>query len=394
MFLKSQPQCDPRVYWIWAQHAFGAGSYKPYELFRRFSGGLREFCESGPSLWNRMELITEKEATALYSYGLSGAEALLEYCLKMGQKVLTPECEKYPEALRNIFDPPAVLYVKGKLPYTQTQPTIAVVGARKASPASQQAAKAFGCQLASGGATVISGCAVGVDAAVLTGALSVWNGPISVLPVCLDSPYVAENESLRRRILERGGALVSEYATERGVQRGTFQVRNRIISGLSHGVLVIQAASRSGTLITARLAVEQNRDVFVYPGEEDDPAYEGSRLLIRDGARPVTSGEEILEEYSACLSRSTREPENPLLTPEIFSKRKAAAEPLLADPAPGEELSEAAKAVWKVLDAIPVHVSQLEEKTTLPAAQVLAALTELELAGKARSYPGKRYSRA
>lgn len=392
--MKSQAQRDPRVYWIWAQHAFGAGSYKPYELFYRFPGGLQEFYEGGPSLWNRIEFITEKEATSLYAYELFGAEALLEYCLKMEQKVLTPECEKYPKALRNIFDPPAVLYVKGKLPHTEAQPAIAIVGARKATPASQQAAKAFGHQLASGGAAIISGCAVGVDAAALMGALSAWNGPVSVLPVCLDSPYVTENEGLRCRILEQGGALVSEYATERGVQRGTFQVRNRIISGLARGVLIIQAASRSGTLITARLAVEQNRDVFVYPGEKDDPAYEGSRLLIGDGAMPVRNGEEILEEYSACLSQGAKSFGSPLPFLEGFAEEEALEEPLLADPAPEEEFSETARAVWKALEVAPVHVSRLEEKAVLPAAQVLAALTELELAGKAKSYPGKRYSRA
>ena len=150
--MKMKEGMDPRVYWIWTQRAFGAGSPKPWQLFRRFPGGLCAFYAGGPSLWNRMELVSEREAGMLYSYGISQAQALLEYCNKCGQEVITPECEKYPEALRNIFDPPAVLYLKGKLPDVDRIPTVAIVGARKAAEASVRAAEAFGYQLASGGA--------------------------------------------------------------------------------------------------------------------------------------------------------------------------------------------------------------------------------------------------
>ncbi len=388
--MKASEGVDPRVYWIWAQRAFGAGSGKPFTLFRRFSGGLREFYEGGPSLWNRLEFISEKEAASLYANQLSSAQALLEYCLKTGQEVLTPESENYPEALRNIYDPPAVLYLKGTLPDFNENPGIAVVGARKALPKTLEAAKGFGYQLASGGATVISGCAVGVDACSLLGALSASGRPVSVLPTCLDSNYVAENEALRRRVLEQGGALLSEYAVEQGVQHGTFQVRNRIISGLSSGVLVLQAAQKSGTLITARHAIEQDRDVFVYPGPEGAAAFEGGRRLIEDGAKAVTSGEEILEEYAARFSHGQK-PKKPVpLFEDLFPAGER--EAVLADSS--MELSREAEAVFKVLLPTPLHISQLEEKTALSPSQVLSALTELELAGKVKSYPGKRFGSA
>ncbi len=378
---------DPRVYWIWAQRAFGAGSYKPFSLFRRFPGGLREFYEGGPSLWNRMELVSEKEASSLYAYQLSGAQALLEYCIKMGQEVLTPESEKYPEALRNIFDPPAVLYLKGTLPELNERLAVSVVGARKALPQTLEAAKGFGYQLACAGAVVISGCALGVDACALMGALSAQGRPISVLPTCLDSNYVAENEALRRMIVEQGGALVSEYAMERGVQHGTFQVRNRIISGLSNGVLVLQAALKSGTLITAKHAKEQDRDLFVYPGPEGEAAFEGGRRLIDDGAKAVTSGEEILEEYTLRFSHRQKRKEAAPLFVDLFLPQEG--EAVLADSAAG--LSREAEMLLKALDDAPLHISVLEEKTALSPSQVLSALTELELAGKVKSYPGKRF---
>jgi len=174
---------------------------------------------------------------------------------------------------------------------------------------------------------------------------------------------------LRSSILERGGCLLTEQATEQNIHQGTFQVRNRIISGLSWGALIIQAARRSGTLITAHHAQEQNRDVFVYPGKPGDESYEGSRLLLEDGAKAVSCGEEILEEYQH----------------RIQAARSSGT---------GRTLSENAEKVLGVLEKTPVHVSMLEEKTGLPASSVLAVLTELELEGIIRSYPGRRYSRA
>ena len=393
--MKMKEGMDPRVYWIWAQRAFGAGSPKPWQLFRRFPGGLCEFYAGGPSLWNRMELVSEREAGMLYSYGISQAQALLEYCYKCGQEVITPECEKYPEALRNIFDPPAVLYLKGKLPDVDRIPTVAIVGARKAAEASVRAAEAFGYQLASGGAVVVSGCALGIDAASLMGALSAAGTPVSVLPTSLDSNYVVRTAALRSSILERGGCLLTEQATEQNIHQGTFQVRNRIISGLSWGALIIQAARRSGTLITAHHAQEQNRDVFVYPGKPGDESYEGSRLLLEDGAKAVSCGEEILEEYQHRIqaARSSEPIDLTGLFDELEVPASSGLEEL-ADSGTGRTLSENAEKVLGVLEKTPVHVSMLEEKTGLPASSVLAVLTELELEGIIRSYPGRRYSRA
>lgn len=383
---------DPRVYWIWAQQAFGQGSPKPWQLFNRFPGGWEEFYDHGPSLWNRMEMISEKEASSLFHTPLEQAEALLEYCEKMGQQVITPECDKYPEALRNIFDPPAVLYYKGKLPSVDTLPAIAVVGARKASEESVSAAKGFGFQLASGGEVVVSGGAVGIDAAALMGAVSAMGPAVSVLPACLESHYVAENESLRQLILERGGCLLSEYAVERSVQRGAFQIRNRLLSGLCCGTLVIQAGAKSGTMITARHAKEQDRDVFVFPGPEGDPAFSGSRSLMEDGAKAVTCGEEILEEFSLRFAKKKQQVKEELLS-HLFDDMPIKEEKgqQLADA--GSSLSSQGIVVLQVLGESPIHISEIGGKTGLAPAAVWAAITELELEEKIRSFPGQRYAR-
>lgn len=383
---------DNRAYWIWLQQAFGAGSRMPWKLHRDYRGGAGEFYEGGARLWNTRRDITDQQAAALYSFSLEEAEARLEYAEKVGWQVITPECEKYPEALRNISDPPAALYLKGMLPDVDREPALAVAGARKAVEDSVQAAEKIGFQLAAGGAVVISGNARGVDRAALMGALSACGKTVSVLPVDLGSPYLTENASLRDMIPERGGALVSEYFSQRNPERGTFQVRNRLITGLSCGVLLIQASAKSGTMLYARLAKEQDRDVFVYPGREGGEKFAGSRSLLEDGAKAVTCGEEILEEYA--LRFRNRKPENPF--EGLFDHIPLPEErrPALADPGTVRELTEEEARVLEALGRETLAVAQLEERTGLEAAGLFSVLTELELDGFVISAPGKRYRQA
>ena len=355
---------DNRAYWIWMQQAFGAGSPLPWRIHRSVPGGLEAFYQGGPRLWNSLGGIREQEAAALFSFSLEEAQAQLEHALKVGWEVLTPACGEYPQALTHIYDPPAVLYGKGKLPDMDSRPALAVVGARKATPETQEKAREFGYQLALGGAVVVTGGAVGVDAAVALGAMSGGGPVVSVLPVALNSPYLSKNHFLRQSILEKGGALLTEYFAQQTPGFGTFQVRNRLITGLACGVLLLQAARKSGTVMYASFAKEQNRDVFVWPGPQGDPAFAGGWDLLEDGAKAVERGEEIEE----------------------------AAIPVLADPGL-PALSQAQAAVLAALTDTPQAVAQLEEAAGLPAGQLLGALTELELLGLAQSHQGKRYSR-
>ena len=381
---------DNRAYWIWMQQAFGAGSPLPWRIHRSVPGGVEAFYQGGPRLWNSLGGIREQEAAALFSFSLEEAQAQLEHALKVGWEVLTPACGEYPQALTHIYDPPAVLYGKGKLPDMDSRPALAVVGARKATPETQEKAREFGYQLALGGAVVVTGGAVGVDAAVALGAIGGGGPVVSVLPVALNSPYLSKNHFLRQSILEKGGALLTEYFAQQTPGFGTFQVRNRLITGLACGVLLLQAARKSGTVMYASYAKEQNRDVFVWPGPQGDPAFAGGWDLLEDGAKAVERGEEILEEFQYRFAGRGKIISLP--ASRAWQAEEEAAIPVLADPGL-PALSQAQAAVLAALTDTPQTVAQLEEATGLPAGQLLGALTELELLGQAQSHQGKRYSR-
>lgn len=381
---------DNRAYWIWMQQAFGAGSPLPWRIHRSVPGGVEAFYQGGPRLWNSLGGIREQEAAALFSFSLEEAQAQLEHALKVGWEVLTPACGEYPQALTHIYDPPAVLYGKGKLPDMDSRPALAVVGARKATPETQEKAREFGYQLALGGASVVTGGAVGVDAAVALGAMSGGGPVVSVLPVALNSPYLSKNHFLRQSILEKGGALLTEYFAQQTPGFGTFQVRNRLITGLACGVLLLQAARKSGTVMYASYAKDQSRDVFVWPGPQGDPAFAGGWDLLEDGAKAVERGEEILEEFQYRFAGRGKIISLP--APRAWRAEEEAAIPVLADPGL-PALSQAQAAVLAALTDTPQAVAQLEEAAGLPAGQLLGALTELELLGQARSHQGKRYSR-
>ena len=380
---------DNRAYWIWMQQAFGAGSPLPWRIHRSVPGGVEAFYQGGPRLWNSLGGIREQEAAALFSFSLEEAQAQLEHALKVGWEVLTPACGEYPQALTHIYDPPAVLYGKGKLPDMDSRPALAVVGARKATPETQEKAREFGYQLALGGAVVVTGGAVGVDAAVALGAMSGGGPVVSVLPVALNSPYLSKNHFLRQSILEKGGALLTEYFAQQTPGFGTFQVRNRLITGLACGVLLLQAARKSGTVMYASYAKDQSRDVFVWPGPQGDPAFAGGWDLLEDGAKAVERGEEILEEFQYRFAGRGKIISLP--APRVWRAEEAAI-PVLADPGL-PALSQAQAAVLAALTDTPQAVAQLEEAAGLPAGQLLGALTELELLGLAQSHQGKRYSR-
>ena len=405
---------DDRVYWIWLQHAFGAGSPMPWRLHQRIPGGVEGFYRGGPRLWNSLPEINDQAAAALYSFSLAEAQAQLEYAIKVGWRVITPDSPKYPAALRNIYDPPAVLYGKGTLPDVDQVPAVAVVGARKAKPESENKAKEIGYQLAIGGAAVITGGALGIDTAAAMGVMSGRGQMISVLPVALNSSYLGKNAFFREKILERGGALLTEYFSQQSPGYGTFQKRNRLVTGLSCGVVLIQAARKSGTSMYAALAKDQDRDVFVWPGIPEDPAFAGGRDLLADGAKAVERGEDILEEYLGRFQdlrkivpftvpwESEEPPQQPLAAladsgeeeaPEKEAPEKKE-EPYEGNSTSnGANLSPEQASVLEVLEEEPLPAAVLQERTGLPMGKVLGSLTVLELKGLAKSCPGKRYRR-
>ncbi len=380
---------DERVWWLWMQQAFPPGSPKPAQLHRQYAGGVREFLEGGPKLWNLRRDLTDRDAEALRDFGPAQAEARLEYAQKLGWQVVAYSSPKYPPLLREIPDPPCVLYVRGHLPDLSRQPAMAVAGARKAGPQTAELARKIGYDLSLAGVCVVSGGALGVDCAALTGAmLTPGSGAVSVLPVSLDSTYLGKNSAFRRQLLEHDGALVSEYFSLPAPVPGTFQVRNRLITGMARGVVLIQAGLGSGTLLYAGLAAAQNREVFVVPGPEDDPGFAGSRRLLAEGALPVTDGEEVLAGLGrepAPVSSRPREEQPPVLHDP---GRPDPLPPLPADLPPD----------WgEVLTALGAEILTLEDtarRTGRTPGEVLGILTDLELEGLAESLPGKRFRRS
>jgi DNA processing protein len=282
-------------YWIWLQQAFGPGSVKPGQLLAVF-GGAEEIFKATRGELIRIPWLSAKEIDRLCDKSFEKVEKITEDCLRLGCGIITYGDDDYPQRLRDIYDPPCVLYVKRELFPVDDAVLISIVGTRQITEYGLEAATRLAIGLASHGAVVVSGFALGVDSAAHRGALKGGGKTIAVIGCGLDINYPASNNELGR-LISSHGAVVSEYPP--GTQPFTFNfpVRNRIIAGLSLGTVVVEAGARSGALITAGLAVEMGRDVFAVPGSIFSPMSEGTNKLLRDGAKPVLGVMDILEEY-------------------------------------------------------------------------------------------------
>jgi DNA processing protein len=302
------------------------------------------------------------------------AAAELALCRRMEVNLISRGDPLYPPPLENIPDPPGLLYVKGTIE-PRDQLAIAVVGSRHSTPYGTRTAERLASALARTGFTVISGLARGIDAAAHRGAIKAGGRTIGVLANGLATVYPPEHEDLARAIVE-AGALVSEMPMRQGPLAGLFTQRNRIISGLSLGVLVIEATPRSGSLSTAGHAVEQNREVFAVPGPVDSLASRGCHRLIRDGARLVETVDDILEELGPLVSEVHTAPDQP---PVRHPAELA--------------LSDSERALLGHLDDQPTGVDDLISRTGMTAGQVMATLSVLELKRLVRRLPGHRFVR-
>lgn len=381
-------EVDSRAYWLWLQHALGAGGSKQNRILENYRS-LSEFYSAGMLSWRLEGYFTSKELEKLESYSLSDAQAQLEYSEKIGQRVVTPDCPEYPEPLRQIHNPPCVLYVRGKLPDFSVMPGISVVGTRKATATGVSIARSFSYELARNGATVVSGGALGIDTAAHKGALQANEITVCVLGCGIDYNYLMGNASLRAAIAN-SGAVISEYPPHTQPSSSNFPIRNRIISGLSLGTLVVEAAGKSGSLITADFALEQGRDVFAVPAGIYSPVSQGVNNLIKNGAKPVSNAMEILEEYPEYFQNTIRVDDG---TENILVKQDLVPHDKKREPEPlADSFSADAVQLYKHLTEKPVPVGQLGVLTKIPAQRLLAAVTELELADKICAYSGKRYS--
>jgi DNA processing protein len=296
--------------------------------------------------------------------------------------IVSGEDASYPGRLKEIYDPPLVLYVRGD-PEVLMRPGIAMVGTRHPTPYGSGMAERLACDLAAQGLVIISGMARGVDTASHRGAITAKGKTVAVLGTGVDVIYPKENSRLAEHILALGGCLISEFAMGTFAAPQNFPIRNRILSGMSVGVLVVEAAEYSGTRITARCALEQNRDVFAVPGNVTNKNSWGPNTLIKQGAKLVATWEDVWEDLPAEVKLA--------LTPPPSPESGGASSASLF---PDDGLPQHEKKILSLLKADEAtHIDELVEKleNELSSSEIFAALFELELTGKVRQMPGKNF---
>ncbi len=309
----------------------------------------------------------------------------LERVKALGGDVLVIDDGTYPTMLREIDDPPIVLYVKGDWQACFDQPGIGVIGSRMCSTYGENASEMLARDLASRRLTIVSGLARGIDTAAHRGAIRGNGKTIAVIGTGIDSVYPKENTGLVREILAAGGCLVSQFPLGTPPLKDNFPYRNRIISGLSHGVLIVEASERSGSLITARLAMEQNREVMAVPGNITSSNSFGTNYLIKSGAKLVQQWQDVVAELPTEISAS-------ILPPKID---KVLAEEAIRQPelVPTDITNNELK-IWELLNSDePVHIDVLLESSGLSFGDLNTALVALDIRDLIRVLPGKHYAR-
>ena len=414
------------VHWIWFAHRPGLTDRMKLTLLQHFQDP-EEIYFADSDAYSHIEGLTSEAAEALQDKILVPAEETLEICRREKIHLLTIRDAGYPVRLKNIADPPVLLYYKGTLPDFDGSPVIGVVGTRKASAYGLTTAKRMGYQIGRCGGLVVSGMAYGIDGMAMSGALTAGAAVVGVLGCGADIVYPPSNRALFRDT-EQYGCILSEFAPGTAPIHYHFPKRNRIIAGLSCGVLVVEAPEKSGALITARQALDQGRDVFVVPGNIDVPSFAGSNQLLRDGGIPVFSGWDAVSEYASLYPDKIRKDTAPATQTaypdEVF--RAAQSEKTTAKVAqklhtPKKKESAGEKSHKKVIDKeasapyIDVNdtlpnlsadesaivaalkngerqVDDIIAETGMSTGKLLAQLTMLELKGVICRLPGKRIS--
>lgn len=401
-------------YWIWLQKSLGIGVrvdeilsffHSPKELYL---AGRREWLLSG--------VINPKTADKLLKYSPSEARSVVEECRQGNWHIVTPEDAYYPERLLQLRDLPLVLYVWGDKEVLKAPVAVSIVGTRNASRYGSEVAESLAFSLAQAGVVVVSGGALGIDSRAHIGAIEAKGKTIAYLGCGLNCDYLRENKTLREAIA-RNGCVVSEFPPQTQASRYAFPIRNRLIAGTALGTVVIEAGEKSGSLITARLALEQGRDVFAVPGNIISSSFKGANRLIREGAKPVFTAYDILEEYqylygehinisekaytlsikkeynntSDNSQKSMKSPNSSHL--QKTSEKKAIISTNLQKKQAGTlSLGDSSLRILSVLNETPITADDIALKAKLNIGDVLAGFTELELFGLCELHSGKRYT--
>lgn len=387
-------------YWIWLQQVLGYGNSAVGRVISQFSTAENFYKAPDSEKIARCHL-SKSQIAKLHNVPRKEIAKIIKDSKNSGINIITPEDSTYPERLLNLPDPPAVLYVKGTRYDFNDNPTVTIVGPRKISDYGAGCGRVIANTLASCGFTVVSGGAVGGDSAAHRGAIEADGYTIGVLGCGIEADYLKINADLRETITYNG-CLVSEYPPFYKVAKGSFPQRNRIMSGLSNAVVILEGGIDSGTLITARHAAEQGKDVFVIPGSPTLPQYEGSNRLIADGARPLLNVTDIINEYISLYPDKIHSPERK--TPVYVKEKPSKPKTVTVEITDLGEKRVTAKPEKSMLSDEAVEVLSVFERfsdsfipddaiegTDLSAGTVLGAVTELEICGFIEALPGGRY---
>jgi DNA processing protein len=357
--------------WLALSLVPGVGSTLMRRLLDRFKTPEAVFKAPGKELLT-VEGLGEKVAQEIQR-GPSErvVERELSLLRKVGGRVITFKDQDYPTRLREIYDPPAILYARGELK-KEDELAVAIVGSRKTTPYGRWFTEKVGRELARHGVTIVSGMARGIDSLGHWGAISGGGRTIAVLGCGVDVIYPSENRKLFAEIIDHG-AILSEFPMGSAPEGGHFPRRNRIISGLSIGVVVVQASEKSGSLITAGYALEQGREVFAVPGNVGTDSSRGTHRLIKEGAKLVESSEDILEE----------------ILPQWSREREAVEKAGALKP----DLAEEERVLYELLGEIPLHIDAMIRESGLDPGKVSSLLLNLELKGLISQWPGKCFTR-
>ena len=416
-------------YWVWLSSLGGVGAVAAKALLNHFGTPEKVFLASAVD-YIGVEGIKQANITQLSNKDIEPANKTLALCQEHGYRVMTLQDADYPDRLRNIYDPPIVLYIRGTMPSIDEEAVVAVVGSRDCTLYGIRAAENAGHRLAESGMVVVTGLARGIDSAATRGALRAGGRVLGVIGSGVDVVYPPENKKLFDDVAF-SGAVVSEYPPGTPAVPGHFPARNRLLSGLALGVAVIEAPKRSGALITAARALEQGRDVFALPGNVDSISCEGSNALLREGAIPFLTADDIIDEYIELFPPKTGSADDtkahgkllptqiPPAAPGDGEQQPQAAFGLTEESgASGGEipdnnkkeidnkpevdyidlgnllngLSGDEKTVADAIGLATKHIDEIIVNAQLPAQQVLTALTMLEIKGFAKRKGGNCFS--
>ena len=387
-------------YWVWLSLCTSLSEQRVTQLLEQFGTAEAIYAAPAEELGRRVNLNAQQLAQ-LGDKSLEPAYAVMDACQEHHIAILRLPDAGYPDLLRNIDTPPAVLYVRGRLPLWEEELFLGIVGTRHPSPYGAAVTERLSFALAKSTFVIVSGLAAGIDAAAHRGALRAGGQTVAVLGCGVDRCYPAENRRLMDDIAATG-AVLSEFPPGTGVEPHHFPRRNRIISGLSAGVLVGEAPARSGALITARLALEQGRDVFAVPFPIDSPAGVGGNRLIRQGAAQLVTGPwDIAAEYAPQLRRQLdrltveqswrEEKPAPASAPAPASPQPSAPPPVQPDRPPAG-LPEEQEQIWREVAAGAGTADEIIEQTGIHPPQVVAGITMLEIEGLLQRRDGRLHA--